>query len=319
MSKSSHVVMLIILAVGMTAFAYKKDPEYLKARRNGGELRMILSVTDDAGNAVSNASVKVLMGMNFREKAYYITGRTDGNGQFAVEGKTTGNEIEIEVTNDGYYNSMQKMCFVKMGNEYDVKDGRWQPWGMLLPMTLRKIRAPVQLIVHRDLYPIPCTNKVFGFDMALKDWVLPYGKGKVADFEVFLTWDGKPLYYTKRTQLDIRFSEKYAGYYPFDNIKGSSFGGPYFAETNHAFRTGFSCTSSYENGNPCYQGLEQGKSLIVRSRCKADNEGHLISANYATIKNLTVEAGWAGEVMMMIRYYFNPTPNDTNLEPKWAR
>lgn len=34
------------------------------------------------------------------------------------------------------------------------------------------------------------------------------------------------------------------------------------------------------------------------------------------ILNITVEAGWAGEVMMMIRYYFNPTPNDTNLEPK---
>ena len=34
------------------------------------------------------------------------------------------------------------------------------------------------------------------------------------------------------------------------------------------------------------------------------------------IKNVTVEAGWASEVKMMIRYYFNPTPNDTNLEPK---
>ena len=32
----------------------------------------------------------------------------------------------------------------------------------------------------------------------------------------------------------------------------------------------------------------------------------------ANKKNVTVEAGWDGEVKMMLRYYFNPTPNDTN-------
>ena len=88
------------------------------------------------------------------------------------------------------------------------------------------------------------------------------------------------------------------------------------ADTNHIFQTGFSCMSSFVNGEPSFRGLEVGRSLIVRSRCKVDNEGRLVGANYSTIKNVTVEAGWTGEVKMMIRYYFNPTPNDTNLEPK---
>ena len=79
--KRSFVVVLATLTIGMTAFAYKNAPEYLNAQGNGGELRMVLSATDDDGNAVSNASVKVLMGMNFREKAYYISGKTDGKGR----------------------------------------------------------------------------------------------------------------------------------------------------------------------------------------------------------------------------------------------
>ena len=124
------------------------------------------------------------------------------------------------------------------------------------------------------------------------------------------------LYYTQHTQLEVRFPEEYAGYYVFSNIKGSRFGGPYMADTDHTFQTDFRCVSSFVNGESLFRGLDIDQSLIVRSRCKVDSVGRLISANYSTIKNITVEAGWSGEVMMMIRYYFNPTPNDTNLEPK---
>ena len=309
-------VLFAMTMVTLAGLAYKSDPAYNKARRSGAMVQMKLLISNDMGAPVPNASVHVLMGMNFREQSYDIDGKSDTNGLFVVEGKTTGNEIIIEVTKDGYYKSSQKICFIKMGSEYDVKDGRWQPWGMSIPITLREIRAPVQLVVQKELYKIPSTNALVGFDMALKDWVSPHGKGEQADFEVFLTWDGKPLYYTQHTQLDIRFTEKFAGYYVFDNIKGSRFGGPYMADTNHIFQTGFSCMSSFVNGEPSFRGLEVGRSLIVRSRCKVDNEGRLVGANYSTIKNVTVEAGWTGEVKMMIRYYFNPTPNDTNLEPK---
>ena len=316
MSKIGYSALFVTIMVSLTGLAYKRDPAYNKARRSGAMAQIKLLISNDTGVPVPNASVHVLMGMNFRERSYDIDGKSDANGLFVVEGKTTGNEVIIEVKKDGYYKSSQKICFIKMGSEYDVKDGRWQPWGMSIPITLREIRTPVQLVVQKELYKIPSTNALVGFDMALKDWVSPNGKGKQADFEVFLTWDGKPLYYTQHTQMDIRFTEKFAGYYVFDNIKGSRFGGPYMADTNRIFQTDFSCMSSFINGEPSFRGLDVGRSLIVRSRCKVDNEGRLVSANYSTIKNVTVEAGWTGEVKMMIRYYFNPSPNDTNLEPK---
>jgi len=316
MSRIRVSALLVMIMVSFAGLAFKSDLSYNKARRSGAQVQMRLCISNDMGVPVPNASVHVLMGMNFRELSYDIDGKADTNGIFVIEGKTTGNEVVIEVTKDGYYKSSQKFCFIKMGSEYEVKEGRWQPWGMSVPITLREIRAPVQLVVQKEIYRIPSTNTLMGFDMALKDWVAPNGKGKHADFEVFLTWDGKPLYYTQHTQLDILFPEKHAGYYVFENIKGSRFGGPYMADTNSTFQTDFSCMSSFENGEPRFRGLDIGRSLIVRSRCKVDNEGRLVSANYSTIKNVTVEAGWAGEVKMMLRYYFNPTPNDTNLEPK---
>ena len=137
------VSVLGILTVAMACFAHKKDPDYLKARRDGGYLRMILSAVDDYGSAVSNASVKVLMGMNFRENAYYINGTTDADGHFVIEGRTTGNEIEIEVVKEGYYRGHKKLCLITMGNEYEVKSGRWQPWGM-------KVNIPTRLCHFAD-------------------------------------------------------------------------------------------------------------------------------------------------------------------------
>ena len=231
------IISTLWMLITVQSYAIKKDPSYRDARKNGAMAKMELRITNDMGVPIPNASVHVLMGMNFRERSYDIDGKSDTNGLFVVEGNTTGNEIIIEVTKDRYYKSSQKICFITMGREYEVKDGRWQPWGMSVPITLREIRAPVQLVVQKELYKIPTTNTLVGFDMALKDWVSPNGKGEHADFEVFLTWDGKPLYYTQHTQLDMLFPEKHAGYYVFDNIKGSRFGGPYMADTNSTFQT----------------------------------------------------------------------------------
>ena len=141
--KNKIVLLMVLPTVVMSVFAHKKDPEYLKARRNGGDLRMIVSAVDDRGNAVTNASVKVLMGMNFREKAYYVTGLTDTNGQFIVEGKTTGNEVEIEIMKGGYYRGHDKLCLIAMGKEFEVTNGRWQPWGMEVNIPMRLVINPV--------------------------------------------------------------------------------------------------------------------------------------------------------------------------------
>ena len=68
--KKKITIMIIVFMGSLLLFAYKKDPDYLNARRNGGDTRIVLSIIGDDGRPVSNATVRVLMGMNFRERAY---------------------------------------------------------------------------------------------------------------------------------------------------------------------------------------------------------------------------------------------------------
>ena len=312
----SLVFMVVALTVTMSAFAQKKDPEYLKARRNGGELRMIVSAVDDEGNAVSNASVKVLLGMNFREKAYYVNGITDSKGQFVIEGKTTGNEIEIGVTKDGYYKASKKLCLIKMGSEYEVRDGKWQPWGMVVKLPMRKVINPIALLSFHDSIQVPATNTWIGFDMKKKDWVASGRGGEISDFEVMVQWDGRPMATLEFAQMDIRFVSKGAGFYFADKTIGSAFTGVYSADTNNAFQTEFTCHVMRENGVFSDSGVPKGKLMVVRSRCKHDDKGDIREANYSTIRTLFIEGGRNGKAEAIVNYQFNPTPNDTNLEVK---
>ena len=82
------------------------DSDFQRAHLNGARARIELTVHDECGAPVSGASVHVLMGMNYRLNSYDIDGKTDTNGVFVIEGKTTGNEIEIKVTKDGWYRSL---------------------------------------------------------------------------------------------------------------------------------------------------------------------------------------------------------------------
>ena len=62
------VIMFAFVLVSTTAMALKKDPNYIKARREGAEVQLKVCVVNDTGEAVSNVSIKVFMGMNFRPR-----------------------------------------------------------------------------------------------------------------------------------------------------------------------------------------------------------------------------------------------------------
>ena len=307
---------VIVLLTATFLYALNDDPEYLKARKDGGDVRLIIKVVNDEGVAVVGASLDVLMGMNFREKSYSITGISDRSGIFLAEGKTTGNEILINVQKDGYYSSTKKICLIEMGKEFRVKDGRWQPWGIEVSLYLREIRQPSDLVIFNQYISVPATNTWMGFDMQLKDWIEPFGKGKDSDFEMFLIWDGKPQYTTEETSLEMRFREAHAGCYAFDNFPDCEFGGAYLADTNRFMHVSQRFSSGSNDGTPWQKGLDESQSLVLRTRCKETDDGNLLKANYSTIKGIGVSAGWKGRVKMWMRYYFNPVSNSLNLEPR---
>ena len=311
------IFVLLLLMMPFSVDAYKKDPNYQKARHSGAITRIIISATDDNGEPVSDVQINVLMGMNFRVNAYCIKGQTDKQGMFAVEGITTGNEIEIEALKDGYYKAYKKLCFAEMGNEYEVKDDKWQPWGMEISLPLRKRCNPIPLIWIYDGKDIPTTNQWFSFDMQKKDWVMPGHTGVTADFEVYLTWDGKPLPRTKQSDLIVRFIGEGAGYYFSDKTLDSKFKGVYHANTNATFKKELICKSFRgENGGLIRTGIPDNKFIVVRTRCKLDEKKNIIEANYSALVKIFAQGGWHGTANAFMYYLFNPTPNDTNLEAK---
>lgn len=309
-------ITFVWVAIGMMSFAHKKDVDYLQARRNGADAKIVISLADDAGLPVSNATVRVLMGMNFREKAYYISGTTTPNGQFVIEGRTTGNEIEIDVSKDGYYNTSKKFSFVSMGKEYDARGGKWMPWGMECNLRMREIRNPTALISDVNGYYVPATNKWIGFDMKTGDWVMSGCKGKVSDFEVFLEWDGRPSRESQLLNLRLRAADVNSGFYYADFVPESVFHGVYNASTTAVLSQTLTCQTKQLDGRIVKQGLPQSKMLVLRSRCVCDEKGALRQANYSTISWIVVDGTRKGKGEMMLSYSFNPTPNDTNLEAK---
>jgi hypothetical protein len=314
--KKNVALIMVLLTVVMSALAHKKDPEYLKARRYGGDLRMIVSAVDDCGNAVPDAVVKVLMGMNFRENAYYVTGFTDTNGLFIVEGKTTGNEVEIEIVKDGYYRGHDKLCLISMGNEFEVKNGRWQPWGMKVNVPMRSVINPIPLVKKKGGVVVPAADAWIGFDMKRGDWV-GYGcKGEVPDFEVKLQWDGKPVVSSEFAILELRFVGDGAGFYMTNTTSKSAFSGIYNAATNEMYKKEFVSSTTRKNGAVSTEEIPSGKLMVVRSRCKLDDKGNVVAANYGFIRAMIIEGGYDGKASAFMNYRFNPTPNDTNLEPK---
>ena len=56
----SPIVVLAVLLASMSAMALKKDPNYLKARRNGAKAQIKVCVVDECGVAVSNARIGYL-------------------------------------------------------------------------------------------------------------------------------------------------------------------------------------------------------------------------------------------------------------------
>lgn len=314
--KNLLVFVCWLLALNFEVLAYKKDPDFLEAERNGAETCIRLVAKTDEGVPVPNAQVEVLMGMTFRERAYCLNGTTDTNGVFVISGKTTGNEIEIEVQKDGYYKAFKKLSYVRMGHEHEVKDGKWLPWGDTLNIPLREIKSPVSLICHNAGFDIPNNGEWIGFDMEKQDWVAPAGKGKIEDFSVNLKWDGKQTMYSDLLELRVRFSRDGDGYYYADKTYGSAFSGVYQADTNQCLQTELVCKVEKVDGGWKETGVSKGKLMVVRSRTTLDRHGTVVDANYSAIRAISIFGGWHGTAEMSVIYQFNPKKNDIWLEPR---
>ena len=310
---------LLACLIVMQSYGLKKDPSYKDARRRGAMAKIELRIVNDDGAPVPHADIDVFMGMNFRPKGYWIKGKTDENGIFAIKGKTCGDEIEIFVEKQGYYNSRQKLCFAKMGSEHKVSDGKWLPYGATEILQLRRIHNPI--VLHSFGFgagkDVPITNTWIGVDMARGDFVKPHGKGDRADFEIMTEWDGRPPVDCDYCAVNIRFTEPLSGGYYASKVQESEYPYVYQANGGNVYNVRQFKVVGRDRIHQDKQSRYGNDSVLVtRTRCLLNEAGDLEVANYGLIRILSVDAGWDGKPTMRLACIFNPTPNDRNLEPK---
>lgn len=314
MKKYMMIAVALLSVMQIMAFAkLKKDPVYREARRNGAQAKIELHVADDDGTPVEYANVRAFLGMNFRPKGKWIEGTTDTNGVFVIEGKTCGDEIEVSVTKTGYYDSKVKYCYATMGAEHDVKDGKWQPYGALEKIKLRRILKPVALDSRGTLFDIPATNKWIAFDVIKMDWVRPHGTGEVNDLELKFEWDGLFQNISKFQNLQVRFPNCVDGAYISKNATYSNFMYSYTAQTNANYLNAFEFSMKRENGRYIANKLGDDSEMLCRLRSVTNKCGKVVSCSYARFRGLDFGGG-VGKGNFYIFRDINPTSNDSNLE-----
>jgi hypothetical protein len=160
---------------------------------------------------------------------------------------------------------------------------------------------------------IPVMDKAIGFDLEQADWVAPYGEGRNADllFTYTAQYEGKQKY-AKRLSLSFHNGKDGLRTYPLD--KSSELMSLYEAPT-HGYessllleraRTRTEIILSEEFGADKY--------LVFRTRTVTDDDGDIIRANYGKIYGPIQYGLIDHEHRLRFDYYFNPTPNDRNIE-----
>ena len=305
-------VAAILATTGFTKAVYNKD--VWRAMDDGAEFDVMLRVVDDGGSPIANARCGGWMYMEYDSKhgcGYTIY--TDTNGCARVTGKCS-EWFSVVVRKDGYYKTSFDVKFPLENVDVPIISGKWQPYGETRTVVLKKIRNPIRLRDpdSRYRYAYPENGKWTGFDLACGDWMPPLGDGKCADVMIRYMREPRPDGFLK--SLDISFTNNpHAGAYVMNRDPYSEMDSVYNANTNGDYvgclRYEFERTAK---GNHVISELGFGQYLVFRIRTKTDGDGRLISAHYGRLMGALKYLEKAGMVLGPV--FFNPTPNDTNLE-----
>ena len=135
------------------------------------------------------------------------------------------------------------------------------------------------------------------------DWISPYGKGTVEDLRIsVMKSEAQP------TSVIFDFVHSGDGVQICDKTDGSELLSDYHVDTTKPFLQ--TIKLEYINASTAYL-LRDDKYLVFRVRSLSTPDGKILKTHYGKIYPfISLE----GNQLKIMRIYFNPTPNDTNLE-----
>ena len=306
--------------------------------------RLCVSVMDDEGRPVTNATVHVGFEAGHvvlaEGPSRHYSAKTGRDGKAVVNFNGANSDVYWSVLADGFYPSGSRK------EVYKIEVVQIPPLFYKVNMLEHEKHSAVTLYRKKNPQPMyaytremdvkaPINNGRYGFDLQCFDWLPPHGNGKVADF-----------YYVRErpdeTNMNKRVRHSQGGYYQFKNgepgypkcgeVIGriefddkcgayvekqtdcNSFPSVYHADACRDYRSSVPISMVFCDEFKVWVQestvVGGNEYMVIRSRVKCDEKGNIVSANYSKILGPAGLAGWVN----FNESVFNPRPNDTNLE-----
>lgn len=280
---------------------------------------------DEENRPVSNALVWAdflygyKSGWTMEKETYKVS--TDTNGLCRMEGKSSGT-VDWEIGKDGYYATYGPKLVVT-----NATLTHWQPIDNEYIVVMRPILNPIAMYVRElrmDVTPFPALDVPLAYDLEKGDWLAPHGNGQTADFiiRVHCDWSKEKSPYGEQyynATLELTFSNEGDGIIEFRDSQpereGSVFRLPRYAPES-GYTNLWSAERFTNKEGSTLSAISQRNDLnyFFRVRTKKDEAGKIRSAHYGKIRG-PLDFGFRGKRNGLgMTYYFNPTPNDRNME-----
>jgi hypothetical protein len=283
--------------------------EWRKVAEIGADAKVTLHVVDQNGYDVTNADVNIHFSLNGgRNKP--ILGKTDTSGCFTATDRLTG-EIIYCVNKKGYYETRTRFWLMERETRC-LENGHWIPWNPTLEVTLKEIRKPIPMFAKKVETKFPKNLQSMGFDFLVGDWVAPHGKGMTADM-LYLYEEER----TDKANYDLKLSLVFPGTdngcymkrkEEFCTLMSDHEARPDNYSSNIVFRI-YRKDGRYVTE----ERITENDYLVFKTRNRYDEKGNVVSSHYGKIYGPLEVPGNISRIVRFT-YYFNPTPNDRNLE-----
>ncbi len=297
-------------------------------RALGAPVSVQVKVIDDLGTPVSGADVLVIFQDYTAKPISEQVLKSDAEGMVRTQGETPVG-VTLRAWKPGHYETE---------TEFSISPKKPIERTYVLPRVLN----PIPLCATRnETLRIPAKGEWVSYDFEARDWVAPHGKGKNRDVRFRLTnefkgYDDafpdieaeKAAAKKAKESRGLKWSEEEfkwsAG--KWDGVLEVSFANPKegMVEEEKRFlpksllklphlapEAGYEPTRRYEASTYKGRPPERATGFFLRTRVQLDADGDIVSANYAKIYG---DLRFDARGMVWVWYYFNPTPNDRNLE-----
>ena len=300
-------VLVLLLFQSFVLFAEENQAVLRELRRYGGSATFNLTVKDERGEPVPEAKGEAWFW--YRNDATRDEAYTDSEGKISLSNraKTDGG---VRITKEGYYTSqIHQSSFSAPSQPFSFLERRkWVP--VTKDVVLKTKVNPIPMYSKRYQGEIPCLNQPVGFDLKVVDWVYPDGKGEVADVYITVATEmvpfGKTMQRRART-VTWEWPNRYDGVQVCDADCWSDLISTYQVNLQQPFMQKLVLT----RGKDRYAWLDHDKYLVFRTRSQTSPTGELAYCHYGKIyPSIDI----ADDDFALKLVFFNPTPNDTNLE-----